>query len=100
MLKLTTADDFHCARKPTVTPACVLSHNLDQAEEKQIVFYALDPVRGKGDQLAKLQFTPARTSNFWGNRWDLSPDGSHLALLTSARTSGSAFSCDPLQEAA
>jgi Tol biopolymer transport system component len=81
VLRLTTADDFHCARKPQVASESVLSHDLDQGDERQIVFYALDPVRGKGDQLAKLQFTPARIRNLWGNRWDLSPDGAHLALL-------------------
>ena len=77
VLRLTAADDFHCAWKPTATSACILSHVLDQAEVRHIVFYALDPVRGKGNQLAKLPFTPSQLHN----RWGLSPDGSHLALL-------------------
>ena len=77
VLRVTAADDFHCAWKPAATSACILSHVLDQAEGRQIVFYALDPVRGKGNQLAKLPFSPSQLHN----RWGLSPDASHLALL-------------------
>ena len=49
VLRLTTADDFHCARKPQVASECVLSHDLDQLTGNDC-FLRIRPVRGKGDQ--------------------------------------------------
>jgi eukaryotic-like serine/threonine-protein kinase len=55
--------------------SCVLS----QHEGKDLVFYTLDPTRGRGEQLGKIEVTPTRVAD-----WNISPDGSRLALVGSA----------------
>jgi len=62
--------EYECPRKPGT--ACVLR----QQEGKDSVFYSLDPVRGKGEQLGKIETDPV---SFTG--WNVSPDGAHLALV-------------------
>jgi Tol biopolymer transport system component len=55
--------------------ACVLS----QLEGENMVFYLLDPLRGRGPKLGKF---PHRV-DFTGNTgWGLSPDGSRIAYVT------------------
>jgi eukaryotic-like serine/threonine-protein kinase len=54
---------------------CIFSRH----EGKDIVFYKLDPTRGIGDQLGKLEAPPRRLDN-----WDISPDGSRVALVGGA----------------
>lgn len=44
-------------------------------EGKDLVFYSLDPVRGKGSPLGKIEVV----GRFMG--WDVSPDASRLALV-------------------
>ena len=60
--------DFNCPARPG--SSCVLR----QKEEKDYVFYSLDPVRGKGQQLGKIEVS-------YGTGWNISPDGSRLALV-------------------
>ncbi|HEY6263976.1 MAG TPA: hypothetical protein VIW93_04170 [Candidatus Acidoferrum sp.] len=55
-----------CPLKPGAS--CVLA----QVERNDTVFYALDPVRGKGVQLGKTDATVL---------WHVSADGSHLAWI-------------------
>jgi len=54
--------------------SCVLS----EQEGTSLAFYSLDPLRGKGEQLGKLEV--ARDGL---NSWNISPDGSRLALVDS-----------------
>jgi Tol biopolymer transport system component len=61
---------YRCPLKPG--SSCVLS----QYEGKDLVFYALDPVRGKGKQLGKMEVSPSRAAI-----WDISPDGSRVTLV-------------------
>jgi len=63
--------DYGCPLKPG--SSCVLS----QTEGKDLVFYSLDPVRGKGEWLGKME----AGTLFAG--WNVSPDGSRLALVRS-----------------
>jgi Tol biopolymer transport system component len=65
------ASDFFCPRQPG--NPCVLS----LLEGKNLVFYAFDPVRGKGDPLGKIEFQ--KTHYYFG--WEVSPDGSQLAFV-------------------
>ena len=58
---------------------CVLS----QQEGKDLIFYALDPVRGKGSLLGKIEVSKG---TFTG--WGISPDGSGLALVDEGRYRG------------
>jgi len=68
--------DYGCPLKPG--SQCFLS----QKEGKDFVFYSLDPVRGKGEQLGKIEVSSAFTS------WDMSPDGSRLALVDDQKYHG------------
>jgi serine/threonine protein kinase/Tol biopolymer transport system component len=62
--------DYKCPLK--AGSPCVLG----EKNGDDIIFYSLDPVRGKGRQLGK---TVLRGE--FGRDWDVSPDGSRLALV-------------------
>jgi Tol biopolymer transport system component/DNA-binding winged helix-turn-helix (wHTH) protein len=66
--------DFSCPRQ-SGSP-CVLL----QKEGKHVVFYTLDPVRGKGHRLGALEVVTPDWDNF-----GVSPDGSRLALVDDNR---------------
>ena len=61
-----------CARSPS--NLCV----VDQRTKGQLVFYAFDPSRGKGEELTRIDASPNVHYS-----WDLSPDGSSIALVLS-----------------
>jgi eukaryotic-like serine/threonine-protein kinase len=63
--------DHRCARVPATL--CVVGERTE--DEKQLVFTAFDPVKGRGREVARIATDPALRYN-----WDLSPDGSQLAL--------------------
>jgi serine/threonine protein kinase len=65
------ADRFSCPRK--AGHDCVLG----QKEGKNLVFYSLDPIHGKGNLLDKIEI---ETGVFFCG-WNVSPDGSQLALV-------------------
>jgi hypothetical protein len=73
VLELAKEDDFSCSSNSKSNPPCVLSHR----EGKDLVFHALDPARGKGRQLGKIEVV----SESWLIGWGVSPDGSTLALV-------------------
>ncbi len=62
--------DYGCPLKPG--SQCVFG----QQEGKDRVFYSLDPVQGKGEQLGKIETDPIIFAG-----WNVSPDGSRLALV-------------------
>jgi Tol biopolymer transport system component len=63
--------DYKCPLSPGLP--CVLR----QFEGNDYVFYSLDPVRGRGEQLGKIQASPyGMASGF-----SVSPDGSRLAVV-------------------
>lgn len=61
--------DYAC---PAKSGACVLG----QEEGEDVVFYALDPARGKGDRLGQVTLRDPRAYT-----WQVSPDGARLALV-------------------
>ncbi len=65
--------EYKCPLRPG--SPCVLG----EKNGNDLNFYSFDPVRGKGKQLAKAVVRP-----FFGWDWDVSPDGSRLALIGSA----------------
>jgi Tol biopolymer transport system component len=65
--------DYRCPLKPG---SCVLS----QKQGRELLFYALDPVRGKGRLLGRTDRWAPRLLT-WA--WDVSPDGSRLAVVCS-----------------
>lgn len=58
---------FHCSRL-----SCVLS----ELQDNHLVFYALDPVQGKGSEIARSESVDTR--RFFG--WAISPGGDSLAV--------------------
>src|SRR5438552_15848010 len=52
---------------------------LGERKLKHVVFYALDPVEGKGVELARTEVDLPLDQH----HWDVSPDGSLIALLAS-----------------
>lgn len=69
--------DYKCPQKPGLP--CVLS----EKEGNDLVFYSLDPVRGRGRQLGKLTVRP-----YFGWHWDIAPDGSRLAAIGKVNRDG------------
>ncbi len=65
------ADNFWCSSNPKASTPCVLGLR----EGKDIVFYSLDPIGGKGRRLGKIEVI----GKYMG--WAISPDGSRLALV-------------------
>jgi len=61
-----------CARFPSTL--CAIAERTP--DRKEIVFTALDPVNGRGRELAR-----STTDVEKGYHWDLSPDGTRIALL-------------------
>jgi eukaryotic-like serine/threonine-protein kinase len=65
-------DNFFCAKVPG--SLCVLGQRTK--DRKQYTFFELDLLKGIGKELAKINTDP----NF-GYNWDLSPNGSRLAVV-------------------
>jgi Tol biopolymer transport system component len=61
-----------CARSPS--SLCVLGER--SPDGKQLAFISFDPVGGRGRELFKIDMDPNA-----GYTWDLSPDGSRLAMV-------------------
>jgi Tol biopolymer transport system component len=70
VIETSSSWDYKCPRKPGLP--CVLS----EKHHNDLVFYSLDPVRGRGRQLAKM-----KVRGLFGYDWDISPDGSRLAAI-------------------
>jgi DNA-binding winged helix-turn-helix (wHTH) protein/Tol biopolymer transport system component len=65
-----TLDEFHCSN--SFTGSCVMRENVGKRE---FVFYALDPVKGMGQELGRVNWKPTVIGD-----WSLSPDGSTVAM--------------------
>ena len=61
--------EFRCGRQPG--SRCVVR----STENDQFVFYELDPLTGKGRELARTELSPSITGD-----WELSPDGLFIAI--------------------
>ena len=76
------ADDPGAIRCARVVNACVMS----EWDGQQMVLYALDPVKGKGRELLRIDVSLLPEHNFegdwtdWVQDGDISPDGSTIAL--------------------
>ena len=64
--------DHHCARAPATL--CLVGEMID--DKKQLVFTSFDPIKGRGREIARIVTNP-----LFGYNWDLSPDGSKIAVL-------------------
>ena len=70
VLTVRRGSNFFCARSPA--RLCVLG----EWDDKQLVFYALDPIEGKGPELARIA-----VNHLNADQWGVSPDGSRIAVL-------------------
>jgi Tol biopolymer transport system component len=64
--------DHQCARAPA--KLCLLGEQSD--DQKELVVTAFDPLKGRGREVARIATHPG----FWYG-WNLSPDGSEIAVL-------------------
>jgi len=62
---------FRCSSPPSTV--CVMGER--DSEAAQYVFSSLDPVQGKGPELVRIEDRPPFTN------WDLSPDGTQVAVV-------------------
>ena len=67
-------DELRCRYSPQANPPCVLA----MKEGEGLVFYSLDPIKGKGRQLGKIEVL----GYSYMRGWDLSPDGSQVAVVS------------------
>ena len=65
-------DSPRCARSPAQT--CAISERT--LNNRQFVFTRFDPINGRGHELTKFDIEPNASY-----RWDLSPDGTRIAVL-------------------
>ena len=72
-VKDVAVDWFYCSSNPRAKSPCILG----LLEGSAIVFYSLDPIKGKGSRLGRI----AIASPSWQRGWDFSPDGSRVALV-------------------
>jgi hypothetical protein len=63
-------DEFRCALG--FGTRCILRISV---RDQYRAFYDLDPIRGKGRELARTQWLPAAVGD-----WDVSPDGKYVAI--------------------
>ena len=61
-----------CARAPATL--CLVGERTE--DQKQIVFTTFDPVKGRGREVARIATDPRL-----GYHWNLSPDGSQIAMM-------------------
>jgi Tol biopolymer transport system component len=61
-----------CARAPATL--CLLGEQT--GDQTQLIFTAFDPVKGRGREMVRVSIKPGFRYN-----WDLSPDGSQIAIL-------------------
>jgi Tol biopolymer transport system component len=66
--------DIHCTRAPA--SLCV----FDEQQQGHHVFTSVDPVKGRGRELASIETEPSMTIP-----WDLSPDGSQVVTTREGR---------------
>jgi hypothetical protein len=65
--------NFWCARSPSTL--CAFAEQTP--DRKELVFTAFDPMRGKGQELARFATDP--NADYGG--WSLSPDGTRIAII-------------------
>jgi dipeptidyl aminopeptidase/acylaminoacyl peptidase len=65
-----TINDFLCSA--SATGSCVVRETV---ENREFVFYALDPVNGMGQPLGRMKWAPTTLGD-----WSLSPDGQTVAI--------------------
>jgi len=68
---------YACGSSPS--SSCVVS----ELKDKELTFFHLDPVKGKGEEISRLDGYQAQEPE-----WDLSPDGSKIAIVDHSEGKG------------
>ena len=63
---------YYYACGSSASSSCVLS----ELKDRQLTFFHLDPLKGKGEEISRLDGYQAQEPE-----WDLSPDGSRIAIV-------------------
>jgi serine/threonine protein kinase/dipeptidyl aminopeptidase/acylaminoacyl peptidase len=66
-------DQIHCGQHP----ASLCAFAEQSQDHKQLIFTAFDAMKGRGNELARANVEPNRDY-----AWALSPEGTHIAVLT------------------
>jgi eukaryotic-like serine/threonine-protein kinase len=77
-LVLTTSAPTYAGLRCAKAPATLCALAERTIDHKQLVFTAFDPVRGRGRELTRFDIDPADEATYV---WDLSPDGTRVAIL-------------------
>ena len=65
---------FRCARFPATL--CTIAERTP--DHKQLIFTAFDPIKGRDRELTRFTTKPTPDAEY---AWDLSPNGTHIAIL-------------------
>ena len=65
--------NIRCTRAPA--SVCVIGER--SSDQKQLIFYTLDPLKGKGTEVIRMEVDP----NLSQYPWDLAPEGSRVAIM-------------------
>jgi hypothetical protein len=65
---------LRCARSPA--SLCAIGERT--SDRKRLIFTAFDPIQGRGRKLAQFDTKPTTDA---GHAWDLSPDGTRIAIV-------------------
>jgi hypothetical protein len=84
---------MRCARSPA--SLCAIAERAP--DRKQLIFTTFDPVLGRGRELARFDTNPTPDAEYV---WDLSPDGTRIAILKRSEAAISVLSLrgQPLQQ--
>jgi Tol biopolymer transport system component len=77
-LVLTTMAPTYAGLRCAKAPATLCAIAERTVDHKQLIFTAFDPVRGRGRELTRFDIDPADEATYV---WDLSPDGTRVAIL-------------------
>jgi len=74
------APSVRCARAPATL--CMIAETTP--DHSQLVFTEIDPVRGRGREMARFEINATPDAHY---TWDLSPDGTRIAILKQSEAS-------------
>jgi serine/threonine protein kinase len=79
---------FRCARSPATL--CTIAERTP--DHKQLIFTAFDPIKGRDRELTRFTTNPTPDAEY---AWDLSPDGTHIAILKRSEATIHVLSISP-----
>ena len=65
---------------PSARPSRLCAVAEQSSDHKQMVITSLDPIQGRGSELARLDVSPEFKMHDMGLLWDISLDGTRIAM--------------------